>query len=214
MKMLILTTALLLSNFANAALLDLGASTGNKGGVEVVGTATTNVNGQALALVNVGSGTRIKKTIIGTIPVYVVQLFALDAATVTKTDGEMLGSLSAQPVSAVRLTFVRDVPANTVAESFLDAFDANGIDTNDADIVAFTDLVNAGGAASNMGSLTIVTVKNPDGTETVSYGNQVGGNEKVGKALGAAGFGQKIMSIWLGVPADDGLKALKAELLQ
>ena len=172
------------------------------------------MNGQAYPLAVAGSGTRIKKTIIGTIPVYVAQLMVTDASAVVKTDEGILGSVAVQTVSAVRLTFVRDVPASNVAESFLDALDANGVDTAQPEIEAFIELVNQAGAAANGGSLSIVLVKNADGSETLTLGNQKGGGEFTGSANGAAGFGQKILSIWLGVPADDGLKSLKCELLQ
>jgi hypothetical protein len=213
MKKLLLG-ALLISNFAYADLLVMGETTSQKSGVDISSTATANVDGNAIPLTVVGSGLRKKKTIIGTVDVYVAQLMVGDQATYTKSEADALATAGAQKAAAIRLSFVRDVPGSTVAESFLDAFDANGIDTNDADIKKFTNIVsNSGGAAKN-GSLNIVFTKNADGTETVNYSNVNGSKATDGVATGAAGFSAKILAIWLGVPADDQLKDLKAELLQ
>lgn len=212
MKKLLLG-ALLISNFAYAELVTLGTQAGEKSGVGIAADATINFNGQATPVSVVGSGVR-RKNVLGVKDIYVAQLMVSDVTTYKKTEAEALATIAAEPVAAIRLTFVRDVPSTKVSESFLDAFDANGIDTTNADIKKFINIVSNSGGAANKGSLNIVLIKNADGTETLAYENVAGTKVTPGLATGAAGFGAKIFAIWLGVPADDYLAELKAELLQ
>ena len=118
-------------------------------------------------------------------------------------------SVSAK-TAVVQLTFLRDVEADKVQVSFRDALVANNIDINSAEVTKLFSFMVAGGEAKNGKTMTFVTNKNPDGTETLYFEDTNGTvNSVVGKDLT-----KNIFSMWLGVPADDGLKKLKEELLK
>jgi hypothetical protein len=209
----VLVAATVWSGAANAELLTLKAGANNKESVNISTGATANVDGANYDLTTVGSGLRKKKVVIVPIKVYVAQLLVNDQARYVKTDAGALPSIDNQTTIAIHLTFLRDVPASNIKESFQVSLDANGVPSNDADIVKFMSLVDEAGAATTNGSLTIVVNKAADGSESLALENK--GSSSVLKTMkGGKGLAHKIASIWLGVPADDYLKELKAELLQ
>ena len=142
---------------------------------------------------------------------YVAQLMVADESRFVKTDAGALPSLGAIKQSAIRLTFLRTVDAATVMGNFKTSLEKNGVATSDAGVASFLGAVAKGGEAKQGTSMTILIVKNPDGSETVTYEN---GSQAFDPITGHD-LTHKIMSIWLGVVAfDDGLKALKAEILK
>ncbi|MGZ3723837.1 MAG: chalcone isomerase family protein [Bdellovibrionales bacterium] len=200
------------SSFAFADLLTLKPGTVVKNGVNISTGATASVNGKTYELTTVGSGLR-NKVVVFNIAVYIAQVMVADPARYVKTADGALPSLDNQKQIAIRLTFLRDVPADKVSTSFQDALDANKVAAKDVDMVNFMTVVNKGGDAKNAASLTIVLLKNDDGTETLAYENATNGTTTV--IQGSKDLAHKIMSIWLGtVSEDSGLVALKAELLK
>lgn len=208
-----LISAVVWSGAVNAELLSLRAGSVQKESVNISTGATATIEGANYELTTVGSGVRKKKVIIVPIKVYVAQVMVNDQSRYVKTAAGALPSIDNQTTVAVRLTFLRDVPASNIKESFQSSLDANGVPANDADIRKFMSLVDEVGAAENNGSLTIAITKAADGSETLALENKK--SASVLKTMkGAKGLAHNIMSIWLGVPADDYLTELKAELLQ
>lgn len=213
MKTIILSLALCLSTtLAHANILQLTPGTETKAGVTISTGGIAMVKGVQHSLVTVGSGIRVKYLIgsIGT-KVYVAQILVTDPNSYNKADG--LKSVAAQSASALVLSFVTTVPANKVYSSFEDGLVTNNVDTSAQDVSAFLNAVNSAGEAANGKNLTLLFVKNADGSETLSYEHT---NGNVVEITGPAGLAEKILSIWLGTPVDgdDGLAELKAELLK
>lgn len=203
--------ALLLSVNASAALLT-PEGTGEK--IEKISlstSATANVEGESIKLTSVGAGLRTKKVVFVNVKVYVGQLYVANPATFKKSDAEALGSLKDQKAVAVQLHFVRDVDADNVQKSFKEALKANKIDIEDASLKQFLDSVSKGGEAKEGKALTILGAHLKDGSEAILYETTSGNLSEI---KGSSGLIEKVFSIWLGKPADDGVAHLKKAFLK
>jgi len=213
MKMLIASlVTLLLSVSASAALLTPEGSSAEK--VEKIAlpsSASANVDGESLKLTAVGAGLRAKKVVFVNVKVYVGQLLVSSPETFKKSDAEALGSLKDQKAVAVQMHFLRDVDAENVQKSFKEAFKTNKIDIEDASVKQFLDSVAKGGEAKEGKALTVLGAHLKDGSEAVLYETTSGNLSQI---KGSAGFIEKIFSIWLGKPADDGVAQLKKSFLK
>lgn len=214
MRIFSLAAAVLLySGLAHADFITLKPGTELKQGVNISTGATAAVGDASYELTTVGSGLRKKKVVLIPIKVYIAQLMVADQARYVKTADGALPSIDNQTTVAMHLTFLRDVPASNIKESFQASLDANGVPAADPDIAKFMSLVDEAGAAETNGSLTILITKSADGSESLALENDTG--TAVLKTMkGSKGLSHKLMSIWLGVPADAYLTELKAELLQ
>ncbi len=209
----LLLSLLVWSQLGSADVLNLTLGKENKNGIIISTGATATVNGQTVTLTTVGSGLRQKKVVIVPVNVYVAQVLVSDAARYVKTNDGALPSLDANQTVAMHLSFLRNVDASTINEAFQASLDVNGISQKDPDIIKFKQLVDELGGLRDNGSLTILLSKNTDGTETLVLENKKDRSESRSH-IGAPGLTHKLMSMWLGVPADSYLEALKAELLQ
>lgn len=207
--LLALTASLMMASAAQAGLVDVVPSSTVIEGVKVAQSGTLNVE-KSIPVNIVGAGLRKKKVIIP-VKVYVAEVLSTNAANAVRTDDGILNSLASGDASVVRMSFLRGVDAPTVQTSFREALQANNVDINDASIAQFLADVNAGGDAASGKTITIATTANTDGTDSVYYEDT---NGKQSKVVGPKGFGKNILSIWLGVPADDGLKAMKADIVK
>lgn len=202
---------LALSTSAYAALLSTTTGSHAIEGVKISTQGEVEVSGQKLPVTTIGAGLRAKKVLIATVRVYVAELLSSDASKFVRTESESLKTLEESRTIAIRLTFLRSVDAPTVQSSFKEALVANKVNVAEATLAKFLANVSNGGDAAASKSMTIVTTKNADLTETISYEDT---NGKVSSVTGPQGTSAKIMSIWLGTPADDGLKSLKLQLLK
>ncbi|MGE4130161.1 MAG: chalcone isomerase family protein [Bdellovibrionales bacterium] len=209
LKNFALAGLLLLGSSSWAAVLELEAGKTVKEGVTISAGGMMTTDTTKLPMTTVGSGVRYKKVVFS-LRVYVAELLVSEVATFKKTEAEALDSIPSQSGVAMHLTFLRDVPADKLYEAFASSLAANGLDSSDPDIAAFNNLAQQGGAGVDGGTLTIAIYKNASGGETLAYEN----GSYTGEISGAAGLAKKIMSIWLGVPADNQLAQLKTELLQ
>lgn len=209
----LLFSLLVWTHFGSADVLSLTLGKDVKYGVTLSTGATATVNGQTVNLTTVGSGLRQKKVVIVPVNVYVAQLLVSDPSRYVKTNAGALPSLDASQTVAMYLSFLRNVDASTINEAFQASLDANGISEKDPDIVKFKQLVDELGGLKDNGAMTILISKNNDGTETLVLENK---KDKTDSRthVGAAGLTHKLMSMWLGIPADSYLEALKTELLQ
>jgi hypothetical protein len=199
---------------AHADVLTLTPDTKKIKNVNLSQSAVAVIDGADVSMVNVGSGMRKKYLVpfLGT-EIYVAQIFAAEPEEFLKSAAgiEALESLKNQSVSAVRLDFVFGVSADQVFTAFVDALKANSVDLEETVIASFLATVKNGGDAKNGSSMTFLMSKNDDGSETLVYEDPNGVTSTV---AGNAGFGQQILSMWLGVisPNDKGLKELKDQL--
>lgn len=178
-------------------------------GVKLSNAASTKVGQLNVNLVQVGAGLRTKKVLVANIKVYTAELFVSEPLAVVKSEADILETVSNMRTAAVQLTFLRNVEAEKVQVSFRDALVANKVDINSSEITQLFALMAAGGEAKEKKTMTFLINKNADGTETLSFEDT---NGSVGTVMGK-NLSKSIFSMWLGIPADDGLIKLKAELL-
>ncbi|MEK2645294.1 hypothetical protein [Bdellovibrio sp. BCCA] len=203
--------ALLLSVNASAALLTPEGAGEKIEKISLSTGATANVEGEAIKLTSVGAGLRAKKVVFVNVKVYVGQLFVASPESFKKADAEALGSLKDQKAVAVQMHFVRDVDAENVQKSFKEALKVNKIDTEDSSVKQFLDSVSKGGEAKEGKALTVVGAHLKDGSEAILYETT---NGNVSEIKGSTGLIEKIFSIWLGKPSDDGVAQLKKSFLK
>lgn len=177
--------------------------------VSLSSTASTNVEGEDVKLSHVGAGLRAKKVVFVNVKVYVGELFASDLTKFKKSDA--LNSVKDQKAIAIQLHFLRDVDAANVQKSFKEALTANAVSLDDASVKQFLDAVSKGGEAKEGKALTILGTRLKDGSEKVSYETTSGTSTEI---KGSAGLIEKVFSIWLGKPADDGVADLKKSILK
>lgn len=203
--------ALLLSVNTSAALLTPEGAGEKIEKVALATSATANIEGESIKLTSVGAGLRAKKVVFVNVKVYVGQLYLASPATFKKSDAEALGSLKDQKAVAVQLHFVRDVDADNVQKSFKEALKANKIDIEESSVKQFLDSVSKGGEAKEGKALTILGAHLKDGSEAILYETTSGNLSEI---KGSAGMIEKIFSIWLGKPSDDGVAQLKKSFLK
>ncbi|MGE5085705.1 MAG: hypothetical protein ACM3MG_05345 [Bacillota bacterium] len=207
--MTLVLTTLLLSINASAALLTNEASSNKLEKVVLSSAATYNLENEPVKLSEVGAGLRAKKVVFVNIKVYIGELFASDLSKFNKENP--LPSLKDQKAVAIQLHFLRSVDAENVQKSFKEALKANDINLDDVSIKQFLDAVAKGGESKDGKTLTIVGAKLKNGSEQISYETTSGITTEI---KGTAGLVEKIFSIWLGKPADDGVAHLKKSILK
>lgn len=197
-------------SFANAVILEKELTDKEISGVKLSKSATVKVDQYNARLTPVGAGLRTKKVLVANVKVYTAEVFASEPGSVVKSDSELLNSVARSKTAAVQLTFLRAVEAEKVQVSFRDALVANNVNIDAQEVKDLFASIVAGGESKNGGTMTFVTNKNSDGTETLFYEDT---NGKVNTVKGMD-LTKKIFSMWLGISADDGLKKLKEEILQ
>lgn len=202
---------LLLSVNSGAALLTSEGAGEKIEKISLATSGTATVEGETVKLTSAGAGLRTKKVLFVNVKVYVGQLYLASPETFKKTETEALTSLKDQKAVAVQLHFLRDVDADNVQKSFKEALKVNKVDLEDASVKQFLDSVSKGGEAKEGKALTILGFKMKDGNEAVFYETTSGNLSEI---KGPAGFIEKIFSIWLGKPADDGVGNLKKAFLK
>jgi hypothetical protein len=206
-----LTLASLSAYSASASILTSEPSGKTIENVAIAKSATAKIADRNLTLQTVGAGLRSKRVAVVNVKVYVTQLMLSDSTHYVRTDAGALDSAATSPSSALRLDFLRSVDAQTVQLAFRDSLIANQVDLNDTGIKAFLDAVSAGGDAAQGKALTIVLEHLPTGQEAVTYEDNAG---KATTVVSGQGLVRKILSIWLGKPADSGLNNLKKSLIE
>ncbi|NDG83975.1 MAG: hypothetical protein EBX52_02930 [Proteobacteria bacterium] len=182
----------------------------NLSGVDILPSVTTSIDNQTRTLTLIGDGLRSKKVAIATVKVYVAQVFAEKAEAFVRDADKALDSFGSTGTTAIRMTFLRNVDAQTVLNSFRENFFANKIDVTKTEIASFLDAVNNGGDATNNSSMTIRGRVLADGSEEIAYEGSRGSVKTVN---GPKGFVKEIFSLWYGNTADSGLANLKTALL-
>ena len=200
----------MLASVSFADLLTKEHSGKDLAGVQLSKAASAKVDQYNVNLTQMGAGLRSKKILVLNVKVYTAELFVSDSQAVIKTEADVLATVANSKTAAMQLTFLRNVEAEKVQVSFREALVANKVDINSPEIQKLFGMMIAGGEAKDKKTMTFLANKNADGTDTL-YFEDTNGN--VGSAVGA-GLGKSIFSMWLGTPADDGLKKLKEDILK
>ncbi len=211
MKTWVVSALLMFSSYSMAALLTLEPGTEAIERVSIAKKATASIDGQNVELLPVGAGLRSKRVLIADVKVYVNQILSTQPEKLNHDMNLALASTEQMQTVAVALTFLRTVDADKIQMAFVDSFIANKIDPKDASIAQFLANVKAGGDAKVGQTLSFVLTQNASGTDSIHYED---GNGKAFVVEGPRGLAQKILALWLGTPADDGLAKLKKQILK
>lgn len=163
-------------------------------------------------LKSVNHGLR-KKAVFGLVPVrvYTLQLFAANPEKLVKTEDGFLASLKDAGPVQLRLTFLRDLPGQKIADSFKEGLEANKINTRSmsAELSNLMTEVARIKQFSKDDSFSITAVwKNNQSSLLLEDSAQIK------TFLGSAELAHHILSIWFGKPADSKLADLKKELIK
>ncbi len=213
MKKILFTACLAASVFAQASLLSFDQGTLNLEGVNLNKSAKVNDDRGVATPMNLellGAGLRSKTVLFIAAKVYVAQLFS-DNKAAFKRDGSALTSLTANSkFVALKISMLRNVSASTLSVSFRDALQANNY-VIEGELTQLLTIVEQSADAVQGKSLTMLMSKNSAGGTNI-YFEDVTGTQK--SFVGSPELMTKVMSIWLGNPADSGLQTLKDSLLK
>ena len=210
MKSLIFAMTFASAIFAQAALLTFEPGNLQIEGVTLNKTATVNNQDgtpSALKMDLLGAGLRTKSVLVVTAKVYVLQLFA-DNKNFDRNDNAVASITANSNLVSLKISMLRTVDAGTLATSFREALEANNFEI-DAELTQILSLVET--SADGEQGKTISMLMKKDGEKVNIYYEDTKGQLK--SFQGSASIMPKILSIWLGVPADKGLAKLKTQLL-
>lgn len=193
-----------------AGILTKEVGTNSIAGIPLGKSALVKINNVNLNLSLIGAGLRQKKVLISNVKVYLAELYSAEPNKIVKSSEQILNSLEASSTIAMQLTFLRSVEAEKVQVSFRDALVANNVNLDEPAIATLLSNVVKGGDAKDKGTLTFVVNKNTDGSETLYYET----TEGIISSVTGSQLSKKVFSMWVGEPADDGLKKLKEEILK
>lgn len=210
---ILMTTAITLgatSGFAGILKTNAGLKSIEK--IQIAKDGTVTIDGKEVLVSLIGAGLREKKVVLFHANVYVAELLSDEAAKFVRTEAEALNSLEQSRTIALRLNFLRTVDGTTIQKSFAEALKVNSVNLESEPIAKFLTAVSSGDEIAKGKSLTIVSQKKADKTETLYYED---GNGKVSSPLtGPEGFSKQIMSIWLGKSTDPEIEVLKQNLIK
>lgn len=193
---------------SQADILSFDSGTKSIEGVTLNKSATTS-NGTKLDLI--GAGLRNKRVLIVNAKVYVIQIFSNNKNGFSR-DAAALSSLVGNSSSvALKITMLRTVEASSLAVSFKEAIEANNY-TIDSEVSKLLNVVESGADGLQGHSLLLLLEKTTDPTK-VNFSYQ-DANNAVKKLTTESSSLTKVLSIWLGIPADKGLAETKSQLLQ
>ncbi len=211
MKKLLFTLAMTASVFAQASLLSYTAGDQKNGNVVLNKAAAINDDKGAPTAATMdllSAGLRTKTVLVVEAKIYVAQLFSDNKAAYSRDD-KALASLAGASRVALRIDMLRTLTAGTLSASLKEALIANGY-TIDGELANLISLIEKNADATTGKAITLLMVKS--GGKTNLYYEDTKG--VVSSFVGSADLVTKVMSIWLGTPADDGLAKLKTQLLK
>ncbi len=150
---------------------------------------------------SVTHGLRKKPIAFFSVKVYVGEIILPSAVT---WDGSRK-TFENSPEAGVIMTFVRDVPAKNIVETFADGLKGNKADMNSPEIKAFLEAVKKLGDVKKNEAFIVVRQQKEENDELlVTIPNRP--HELV---AGPKGWSQQILRIWSGNPSDNGVRDLQ-----
>lgn len=213
MKNFAMSLIMLVTVSAQASLMSYTPGDKNNNGVVLNKTATINDStGKpgALSMDLLGAGLRAKRVLIIDAKVYVAQLFSDNKAAFSRDAGALQSLVQNSTRVAFKIDMLRTVSASELSNSFKEALQANNI-AIDSEMSAILGLFSQSADAASGKTLTLLMIKDTKNVKTNLYYEDAAG--KLQSMVGSPDVMTKIMSIWLGTPADSGLSNLKASLL-
>ena len=212
MKKTILALSLFSALTVNASLMSFEQGSLQLENINLSKTATINDEKGAPSTIKLdllGAGLRTKTVLFVAAKVYVLQLFS-DSKSTFSRDNNAISSLVQNSKSiALKISMLRTTSASTLSVSFKEALQANGY-AMDNDLTSVLSIIENGADGLQGKDLVMLMVKGQDGKVNLYYEDAKGAMKSFS---GSAELMTKILSIWLGKPADDGLGKLKTQLL-
>jgi hypothetical protein len=201
----------ILSPAASAGVLEMKPGDKSIEGVKLATEATFHSEGKPVVLKPYATGIRKKKVALFWAKVYVGQIFSTSGLTVPPTSiEEAYTTLKKQPIVAITLTFLRDVSASRQKDGFEDSLQTNGFDPKADSFKPLFEAVEKAGEAKDTLTTTIILERRKDGSEWFSYES---GKGLLQTQACEKGIIDKILSIWVGKPADSGMERLHKQFL-
>lgn len=210
MKSVIFALALIAAGTAQGSILTLQPGTKQVEGVTAAAGGSIALAGQNITLQPVCAALRWKPVLVAKVKAYVGQILATDASKFVRNESQAIDSLDLSGTIVFHYTMLRDVDSATLVKSFRDGLSANKIDMNQPHIKALVAAVTGVGDIGNKQTMFAAVRKNAGGTETLFFENTKG---TVTEIQGPQGFSKQMISIWLGIPADKGIAAFKADCI-
>jgi hypothetical protein len=204
------TAFFLMAASASAALLDRVPGDVAIEEVPLAKEATLDPAGRKIPLHPYVSGLRKKKVALFWAKVYVGQILSTPGLTPPQSIEEALETLSKQPAVAITLSFKRDVGTGRMKEAFEESLKANEIDPKEAALKPLFDAIEKSGGMKDKETTTLVLERNKDGVETFRFENGKGEGQQSALEIGTI---RKILIMWLGKPADSGVKIMQEQFL-
>lgn len=215
MKNLLFSLVLAASVASQAApLLSFEAGNQTNNGIVLNKTATINDasgNPTALKMDLLGAGLRSKTVLVVEAKVYVMQLFSDNKAAFSRDSNALTSLVQNSSRVALRMDMLRTLTASSLATAMKEALVANNYQI-DAELTNILSLFEKSADATQGKSINLLLVKDPKNNKlNVYYEDTKGVLQSV---VSSPDVMTKLLSIWLGTPADDGLAKLKASLLK
>ena len=154
-----------------------------------------------------------KKAIFGLVPVrvYTAQLFVAHPEKLVKSEDGFLASLKEAGPVQMRLTFLRDLPGQKIADSFKEGLEANKINTRSLSTELSNVMTEVAGIKkfSKDDSFSITAIWNNNQASLL-----LEDSIQIKTFTGSADLAENILSIWFGKSADSKLSDLKKELIK
>ena len=214
MKLFLFAIAFASAVTAQSALLSYEPGPKNLAAVTLNKTATINDAKGAptnLKMDLLSAGIRSKTVLVVEAKVYVLQLFSDNKSGFVRDSSALASLVKNSTRVALKIDMLRTVSASALAESFKEALEANGY-TIDAELTNILGLFSKSADAAQGKTLTLLMTKDTAKNKTNIYYEDAKGTLQ--SLVVSPEVMTKIMSIWLGTPADSGLEKLKVELLK
>lgn len=206
-KAMTMALAVSVSMVAQADIMTFVSGSKTIEGVNLSAKATTE-DGAKLDIL--GAGLRNKKVLVMNAKVYVLQLFSDNKASFSR-DANALNSLVSKSKNiGLKISMLRTVEASSLAVSFKEAIQANGF-AIDNELTKLLSVIESGADGIQGKDLLITLAKTSDvNSVNFAYQDAKGTIKTLNTSASAMA---KVLSIWLGKPADSGLADLKNQLL-
>lgn len=201
-------------NFAQAVSLKTETTSKTFEDAKLVKSVTLQNDDKTEAQMTAVSHGLRKKAVFGLVPVkvYVIQVLAAKPEKLVKTEDGFLASVKEAGPVQLHLTFLRDLPGETISDAFKDGLEANKIDVK-ALSPELTQVLKEVSAISKFKegesfSITLAWT----GDKATAY--LTDSTLKIKTVAGNKEFADQLLSIWFGKPADGKLEDLKKTLIK
>lgn len=203
-------TFALFPSASHAGILEMKPEEKTIEDVKLTSDAVFTEAGNKVQLQRYVAGLRKKKVAIFWAKVYVGQIFSTPGLSAPKTMPEALETLTKQPVVAITLSFKRDVSTDRMKDAFKESLKENEIDSESTAVKPLFEAIAKSGGMKDKETTTILLIRSATGEESFRFEN---GSGELQSSKVEPGTIQKILTMWVGKPADSGAERMQKEFL-